>query len=244
MSRHLSALVRLYGIQANWNYERMIGVGMGWSASPLLAELLERDRARHSEAVARSAEFFNCNPNLAGLAVGALSRAELEGVPGAQVQRLRTALSGPLGALGDRLFWAGLVPFLSGLALGLVALGAGLAGVLVLLVAYNVVRALVTWWALRTGLREGMQVGTAVGRSWLPRAADAIGAPAGLAVGAALPLAAARLLAGRGTAPLVIALGVALVGIVAQRAAGGWVTSVRYCAALLAVLLLAARLVP
>lgn len=240
----LVTLLRLYGIQANWNYERMIGVGMAWSASPVLAELLQRDRARHSEAVARSAEFFNCNPNLAGLAVGALSRAELEGVPGPQVQRLRTALSGPLGALGDRFFWAGLVPFLSGLALAAVALGAGFWAVGLLLVGYNVVRAAVTWWALRTGLREGMQVGAAVGRSWLPRAADLIGSPAGFAVGAAIPLASAWLLQGAGMTPLMIAFGVALAGIVVQQVAGGWVTSVRLAVTLLVVVLLAARLFP
>jgi mannose/fructose/N-acetylgalactosamine-specific phosphotransferase system component IID len=241
MRSHARSLSRLLGIQANWNYERMIGVGMAWSAGPILAELIQRDRARHMEAVARSAEFFNCNPNLAGLAVGALSRAELDGVPGPQVLRLRTALSGPLGALGDRLFWAGLVPFLSGLALACVALGAGLWAVAVLLVTYNVIRAGVTWWALRTGLREGMQVGAAVGRSWLPRAADAIAAPAGFAVGAALPLSSAWLLKGQEPRMLLIVLAVALVGLVVQRAAGGWVTSVRYTAALLAVVAITAR---
>ena len=238
----MSSLARLFGIQANWNYERMIGVGMAWSASPILAELMQRDRARHSEAVARSAEFFNCNPNLAGLAVGALSRAELDGVPGPQVLRLRTALSGPLGALGDRLFWAGLVPFLSGFALACVALGAGVWAVAALVLTYNVIRAGVTWWALRTGLREGMQVGAAVGRSWLPWAAGAIAAPAGFAVGAALPLTAAWLLQGQEPITPLIALAVALVGLVAQRAAGGWVTSVRYTAVVLAAVVLAARL--
>jgi hypothetical protein len=243
MTLRLSTLARLFGIQANWNYERMIGVGMAWSQGPILAELATRDPARHAEAVARSAEFFNCNPNLAGLAVGALSRAELDGVPGAQVMRLRTALSGPLGALGDRLFWAGLVPFLSGVAVSAAALGAGAWAAAVLLLAYNVVRVGVTWWALRTGLEEGMQVGGAVGRSWLPRAADAVAAPAGLAVGVALPLATAWLLRGQAPAFIVIAGATALVGVVAQRAAGGWVTSVRYGLVLLAGVLLLARVV-
>lgn len=236
------SLVRLFGIQANWNYERMVGIGMAWAASPILAELLQRDRARHTEAVARSAEFFNSNPNLAGLAVGALARAELDGVPGPQVLRLRTALSGPLGALGDRVFWAGLVPLLSGAALSLVALGTGVWALAVLLVGYNVSRVLVTTWALRTGLREGMQVGAAVGRSWLPRAADLVGPPAGFAVGAALPLAAGWLLGPGGATALATGLGVAAASLVLQRVVGGRVTSLRFTAVLLAVVLLAARI--
>ena len=90
----------------------MLGVGMGYAAEPLLEDLKTVDPVRHGEAVVRSAEFFNCNPNLAGLALGATARAEYEAVPGPQIARLRTALCSPLGALGDELFWAGLVPAL------------------------------------------------------------------------------------------------------------------------------------
>ena len=104
------ALLRLFAIQGTWNYERMLGVGMGYAAEPLLEDLKTVDPVRHGEAVVRSAEFFNCNPNLAGLALGATARAEYEAVPGTQIARLRTALCSPLGALGDELFWAGLVP--------------------------------------------------------------------------------------------------------------------------------------
>ena len=111
------ALLRLMAVQGTWNYERMLGVGMGYAAEPLLEDLKTVDPVRHGEAVVRSAEFFNCNPYLAGLALGATARAEYEAVPGAQIARLRTALCSPLGALGDELFWAGLVPALVGLAL-------------------------------------------------------------------------------------------------------------------------------
>jgi hypothetical protein len=86
-----------------------------------------------------------------------------------------------------------------------------------------------------------MQVGAAVGRSCLPRAADAIAAPAGFAVGAALPLASAWLLRGQEPRMLLVVVAVALVGLVLQRAAGGWVTSLRYTAALLAVVAITAR---
>ena len=76
------AWLRLFAVQGTWNYERLLGVGMGYAAEPLLEDLKTVDPVRHTEAVVRSAEFFNCNPNLAGLALGATARAEYDGVPG------------------------------------------------------------------------------------------------------------------------------------------------------------------
>lgn len=224
------ALARLLAVQGAWSYERMIGVGMGYAAEPLLADLEAGDPGRHREATARSAEFFNCHPYLAGLALGASARAEHDGVPGAQIQRLRTALCSPLGALGDQFFWAGLVPILMSLALAGIALGAGgwaLAGVVVL---FNAVRVTVTRWALKTGLERGMQVGAAISTSWLPRAASHIAAPAGFIAGFALPLAAAWLLEWvdlQGRGPAVVTLVSALFALAVIRWGGARWTSPR-----------------
>src|SRR4029079_3759463 len=142
------ALLRLLSVQGSWNYERMQGIGMGYAAEPLLADLRVADPVRHAAAVVRSAEFFNANPYLAGLALGASARAEYDAVPGQQVARLRTALAGPLGALGDGLFWAGILPATAGLALAAVALGARWWAVLGFLVIFNAVRLATGWWAL------------------------------------------------------------------------------------------------
>src|SRR5205823_6169424 len=118
------SLLRLFTVQGSWNYERMQGVGMGVAEEPLLRDLrVAGDGAAYRSAVARGAHFFNAHPYLCGLAVGAAARAEHEGVPPEQVERLRTALCGPLGSLGDRLVWAGWLPFTSGLALIGVAAG-------------------------------------------------------------------------------------------------------------------------
>jgi PTS system mannose-specific IID component len=222
------ALLRLLAVQGTWNYERMLGVGMGYAAEPLLEDLKTVDPVRHGEAVVRSAEFFNCNPNLAGLALGATARAEYEAVPGAQIVRLRTALCSPLGALGDELFWAGLVPALAGLALAAVVLGAGWWAVLGLLVAYNLVRTGTAVWALHTGFDAGMRVGTAISASWLP--------VAGASVGFAIPLVATWYLRGFGWVGAIGSLAVAAVGASVSRWFGPSMTSVRF--ALLAMGLL------
>lgn len=234
----IRAQLRLLAVQGAWNYERMLGTGMGYAAEPLLADLTESDPVRHTEAVVRSAEFFNCNPMLAGLALGATVRAEYDAAPGAQVARLRTALCSPLGALGDQFFWAGLLPMLVAAALIAVVLGAGFWAVLGLLIAYGAVRLWTGAWALRTGLAAGLRVGQAINASWLPNGVRRVGPVAGFAVGLAVPLAAGWYLRdfSRHAAAAVIALAVAIV--VAVRWLQPAVTAVRFTLAAVGLTLL------
>jgi PTS system mannose-specific IID component len=229
------ALLRLFAVQGSWNYERMLGVGMGYAAEPLLEDLKAADPVRHSEAVVRSAEFFNCNPNLAGLALGATARAEYDAVPGVQIARLRTALCSPLGALGDQLFWAGLLPALVGAALVAVVLGARWWAIIGFLLAYNAVRIWTARWSLRTGLAAGMGVGSAIGSSWVPRAIPRVGLAAGFFVGLAAPLVAGWFLGPFGPLSVVAVVLVAGLGIASGRLFGSRMTGGRF--ALVAVLL-------
>jgi PTS system mannose-specific IID component len=224
----LRASLRLLAVQAAWNYERMTGLGMGYAAEPLLEDLKSADPARHAEAQIRSAEYFNSHPYLAGLALGALVRAEYDLVPGAQITRLRTALTSPLGALGDQLFWAGVVPAVMAACVVTVVYGAGVWALAAAVVGYNAGRMATGVWALRTGLAHGAKIGAAIGTSWLPGAAQRIGALAGLLVGIALPLASAWLLQSEGTWELPIAAGVVAVGLAAAWALGPRINAVRF----------------
>lgn len=230
------AWLRLLAVQGTWNYERLLGVGMGYAAEPLLEDLKTVDPVRHTEAVVRSAEFFNCHPNLAGLALGATARAEYDGVPGAQVARLRTALCSPLGALGDQLFWAGLVPLLLGAALVGVVAGLHWWAVAGFLLLYNAARIATGVWSLRTGLDAGMSVGGAISKSWISGAIERVGPAAGFAIGAAVPLVATWYLEALGWPAAVGTLAVAATGVAVTRWFGASLTSVRFT--LLALLLL------
>ena len=236
MNGQLRALLRLFAVQGTWNYERMLGVGMGYAAEPLLEDLKAVDPVRHGEAVVRSAEFFNCHPNLAGLALGATARAEYEAVTGPQIVRLRTALCSPLGSMGDQLFWAGLVPALVGITLVAVMLGGRMWAIVGFLLAYNSIRIWTGYWSLRTGMSAGMKVGAAIGSSWLPHAIEWVGPAAGFALGAAVPAVAAWYLGIFGWAGAIGAAGVGVAGFALTRWFGPGLTSVRF--ALLAMLLL------
>ncbi len=228
MTGNWRAWLRLLAVQGTWNYERMLGVGMGYAAEPLLEDLKTVDPVRHTEAVVRSAEFFNCNPNLAGLALGATVRAEYDGVPGGQIARLRTALCSPLGAMGDQLFWAGLLPLLLGATLVGVVLGARWWAVLGFLTLYNLARVATGVWALRTGLDAGMEVGAAIGRSWIPRMIERVGPAASFSVGVAIPLVAGWYLEDIGWPAAFGALAVAATGVAVTRWFGASLTTVRF----------------
>jgi PTS system mannose-specific IID component len=238
MNGTVRALLRLFAVQGTWNYERMLGVGMGYAAEPLLEDLKTVDPVRHGEAVVRSAEFFNCNPNLAGLALGATARAEYEAVPGSQIVRLRTALCSPLGAMGDELFWVGLVPALVGAALVGVVLGAGWWAIAGFLLVYNGVRLWTSYWSLRTGVESGMKVGSAINVSWLPRAIELVGPVAAFTFGAAIPVVAAWYLKGFGWSVGLGAAAVAMAGVALTRWFGPMLTTVRFALGAMAFLLL------
>lgn len=213
------ALLRLAALQASWTYERMQGVGIAVAMEPLL-EPLEKSPERVRAARARSAQYFNAHPFLAGAAAGALAKAELDQEPGERILRLRTALSGPLGALGDQLFWAGIVPATMGLALMAMTVGGGLRALAVCVAVYNLIRVAVTAWGLNIGLAHGMQVAHAISQSWLPRAAPRAGDVAAVILGAAVPLVAAWLLRGAGQPPratVLVVAGAAVLGALTIR---------------------------
>jgi PTS system mannose-specific IID component len=202
-------LLRLFTVQGSWNYERMLGVGFGVAEEPLLRDL--RGPESYREAMARGAHFFNAHPYLCGLAVGAAARAEHDGVSAAQIERLRTALCGPLGSIGDALVWAGWLPLTSALAIAAVALGFGWWGVIGFLVVYNIGHLTLRWWALKAGWAHGMDVASALRHPALQRSGTLLGPAMALAMGAAIPLVASYL-AGAFAPPLQLAIGVGVVG--------------------------------
>jgi PTS system mannose-specific IID component len=208
-----AAFLRLFMVQASWNYDRLLGVGMGVAEEPLLRGLRGAggDGTAYRAAVARGAHFFNAHPYLCGLAVGAAARAEYEGAPPEQVERLRAALCGPLGALGDRLVWAGWLPLLSTAAVAAIALGAGWGAVAGFLLIYNLGHVALRWWALRAGWDAGAGVVGALRNPVLQRTPSLVLPAMALVAGFCLPLATRWLVR---PFPLVGALGCAVAAVI------------------------------
>jgi len=192
----LAIFVRMLAIQGAWNYETLLGNGIGFCIEPALRLLPGgiHTPAFHS-ALARESRYFNAHPYLAAVAVGALARAELDGEPPERIERFRTALAGPLGSVGDRLIWAGWLPFCSLASLAFFGLGASTVAVVgFFLVAYNAGHFALRIWGLNTGWTHGLRVASALGNPVLRRGPQEIGRLAALATGIAIPLALGRII--------------------------------------------------
>lgn len=219
--------LRMLAIQGSWNYEILLGNGIGFCLEPALRLLPGGVHTpAFKAALARESRYFNAHPYLAAVAVGALARAELDGEPPERIERFRTALCGPLGSVGDRLVWAGWLPFCSLAALALFGLGFNALSVVgFFLVAYNVGHLGLRVWGLHTGWNHGLRVATALGNPILRRGPQQIGRLAALATGVAIPLAMARVIGpGRSLIGIVL-LAVALGAILIVRLQGrieGW----------------------
>ncbi len=226
----VAMFLRCLAVQGSWNYEILIGNGIGFCVEPALRRLEGGpDGVAYRQALARQCAYFNAHPYLAGLAVGALARAEVDQVAAARIERFRTALCGPLGSVGDRLVWASWLPACS--LLGLLFFGAGLPAVGVVLgflVVYNLGHLALRDWALRAGWRHGMRVATALGHPVLQHGPHYIGRAAAVLGGLALPLAAHRVLGGGNpfaAAPMAVTIFTPLLAVLLVRLHGraeGW----------------------
>jgi PTS system mannose-specific IID component len=187
---------RLLAIQGAWNYESLLGNGIGFCVEPALRLLPGGPSSpAFKSALARESHYFNAHPYMASIAVGALARAELDGEAPERIERFRTALAGPLGSVGDRLVWAGWLPFCSLAALAIFGWGADVAVVVgFFLVAYNVGHVALRVWGLRMGWTHGLRVASALGNPVLRRGPTVIGRVAAFATGAAIPLALGRII--------------------------------------------------
>jgi mannose PTS system EIID component len=218
---------RLLAVQGSWNYETLLGTGVGFVMEPALRLLPGGIKGEaYRSALARESRYFNAHPYLAGVAVGALTRAELDGVDPVRIERFRTALAGPLGSVGDRLVWASWLPFCSLVAIGVYgAGGSALAVVGTFLLLYNSGHFLLRAWGLRIGLSRGLNVASALGNPVLRQGPDYIGRAAALMGGVALPLALQRI-AGPGRALAGGIIVAALIGILLlarlRERAEGW----------------------
>ena len=192
----VNIFTRTLAMQGSWNYETLIGNGIGFCVEPALRLLPGGVHGpAFKAAMTRESAYFNAHPYLASVAVGALARAELSGVPANHIERFRTALCGPLGSVGDRLVWAGWLPFCSLIALLCFGLGAGPAVVLTtFFVLYNAGHLALRGWGLHVGWTRGLGVASALANPVLRQGPAHLARAAAAIAGVAVPLTAARLL--------------------------------------------------
>jgi len=199
---------RQFLLQGCWNYEGMQNVGFAYAILPALRDLYANRPEESLKAVKRHLEFFNTQPAMGALILGASVRLEERVAAGdadpRSIGTFKVGLMGSLGAIGDSFFWGALRPVAS-VAGALVALLHPLLGIAAMLLLYNGVHLTLR----RRGFDAGMK-GPDEAVGWLKRAAlnvrtDDRKLLAAILAGAYAGIFAGRLMVQGGGAPQALA---------------------------------------
>jgi PTS system mannose-specific IID component len=162
----LPHFIRLFFLQAMWNYRNLQGTGFLFSLIPFFRRRGDRDKLDP----ARYHGFYNTHPYMASLAVGATLRRECDHPRDIDsIQEFHKTLAGPLGLVGDNLFWGTAKPAyaLFGILISFILYGdklAPAAAAVGFLTAYNAMHLWMRWWGLKTGWQYGDAVLTVLGK--------------------------------------------------------------------------------
>ena len=132
-------------LQASFNYERMQACGWLYGLIPGLKKI-HRDKDDLSKSMSMHMEFFNTHPFLVTFIMGIVIAMEENKEHPDAIRAIKVATMGPLGGIGDALFWMTLLPISAGIGASM-AMQGNIAGPFVFLIIFNIVH-----FALRFGL--------------------------------------------------------------------------------------------
>lgn len=173
--------VRSLFIQGAWDYERAQGLGFAWCLDPWLKGLYPRGGQELKNARQRHMEYFNTQPYMAGIVLGAAARMEESAArhptPALEnrIVQVKKSMEAALAGIGDPLFWGAWRPLCAALAMALVfALPTAhqrpvVFGVVVYLILYNILAQWFRWSGIRWGYEFGEQVAERLKRLDLQR---------------------------------------------------------------------------
>ena len=150
----LNAMVwRSLNLQASFNFERMQAAGWLWGILPGLQKI-HTNKEDLSLSMEHNLEFFNTHPFLVTFVMGIVLSLEQQKADINTIRAVRVAAMGPLGGIGDALFWFALVPITAGITANMAIAGNLIGPVLYLAIVFGVQMALRFWlmnWSYKLG---------------------------------------------------------------------------------------------
>ncbi|MDE9444166.1 PTS system mannose/fructose/sorbose family transporter subunit IID [Xenorhabdus bovienii] len=141
-------------LQASFNYERMQAGGWLYTLIPALRKL-HKNPGDLANSMKMHMEFINVHPFDVTFLSGLVLAMERSKEKISTIRAVKIALMGPLGGIGDALFWLTLLPICAGIGASL-ALQGSIFGPIVFLLMFNTVH-----FTLRFGLAHyGYRAGT------------------------------------------------------------------------------------
>ena len=130
---------RSLNLQGSFNYERMQANGWLYGILPGLLAIHGEGSDDLKLSMGHNLEFFNTHPFLVTFVMGIVLSLEQQKADINTIRAVRVAAMGPLGGIGDAIFWFTLVPIAAGICSNM-AIEGNIAGPILFLLIFNVVQ--------------------------------------------------------------------------------------------------------
>ncbi len=142
-------------LQASFNYERMQACGWLWGMLPGLTKI-HTNKEDLKASMSHNLDFINTHPFLVTFVMGIVLSLESNKADIATIRSVRISAAGPLGGIGDAIFWLTLVPITAGITAN-IAMTGSIAGAFLFLAIFNgvqfAVRYILMHWSYNLGTK-------------------------------------------------------------------------------------------
>ncbi|WP_300357196.1 PTS system mannose/fructose/sorbose family transporter subunit IID [Fusobacterium sp.] len=141
-------------LQASFNYERMQAGGWLYSIIPGLKKI-HKNKEDLANSMKLHLEFFNVHPFLVTFVQGLVLAMEENKESQDSIRGIKIALMGPLGGIGDALFWFTLLPITASIGVSLAKDG-NIAGPIIFLLLFNIVHIFLRFFLMHYSYKMGV----------------------------------------------------------------------------------------
>ena len=145
---------RSLNLQGSFNYERMQAAGWLYGILPGLVEIHGEGTEDLKTSMAHNLEFFNTHPFLVTFVMGIVLSLEQQKADVNTIRAVRVAAMGPLGGIGDAIFWFTLVPIAAGICSNM-AIEGNIMGPILFLLIFNIVQFAVRFFLMHWSYNLG-----------------------------------------------------------------------------------------
>ena len=145
---------RSLNLQGSFNYERMQAAGWLYGILPGLLSIHGEGTDDLKLSMAHNLEFFNTHPFLVTFVMGIVLSLEQQKADINTIRAVRVAAMGPLGGIGDAIFWFTLVPIAAGICSNMAIQGSVMGPIMFLLI-FNAVQFAVRFFLMHWSYNLG-----------------------------------------------------------------------------------------
>ena len=161
--------LRIFLLQALWNFERLQNIGFLYILYPLFKTLYP-DKEKRKDALLRHIGFFNTNPYMANIIVAMVINCEKNIACGKEKdnkkpETIKSLMAGPVAAIGDSFFWGTWRPFVSFISILIIILSMTIFDIkflwiapVIFIVLYNIIHLAFRYWSFIISFRLDMKM--------------------------------------------------------------------------------------